>query len=177
MIVVPDEPTITGIALKVEQVAEALGLAGEGQALVEGIERDMAALAADVATTAERPGVMFLLGLGRGAPLAAGEGTAADAIIALAGGRNVLSGFEGYKPLSVEAAAAAAPEIILMMSQTVEEAGGAGAVLALDQLRLTPAARDGRLVAMDGLLLLGFGPRTPDAARALFVALHPDREL
>lgn len=176
VVVVPDEPTIDGIALKVEQVAETLGLAGEGQALIEGIERDMAALAAETAATAERPGVMFLLGLGRGAPLAAGEGTAADAIIALAGGRNVLTGFEGYKPLSVEAAVAAAPDVILMMSQTVEEAGGPEAVLALDQLRLTPAAREGRLVAMDGLLLLGFGPRTPEAARTLFVALHPDRE-
>lgn len=176
VIVVPDEPTIDGVALKIERVAAALGLAGDGRALIDRIERDMAALAADVAGTAERPGVMFILSLGRGAPLAAGEGTAADAIIALAGGRNVLAGFEGYKPLSVEAAVAAAPDLILMMSQAVEEAGGAEAVLALDQLRLTPAARDGRLVAMDGLLLLGFGPRTPEAARALFVTLHPDRE-
>jgi iron complex transport system substrate-binding protein len=30
---------------------------------------------------------------------------------------------------------------------------------------------------MDGLLLLGFGPRTPDAVRQLAAALHPgDRE-
>jgi iron complex transport system substrate-binding protein len=38
----------------------------------------------------------------------------------------------------------------------------------------TPAAAGRRLVVMDGLYLLGFGPRTPQAAQDLMAALHPD---
>jgi iron complex transport system substrate-binding protein len=55
-------------------------------------------------------------------------------------------------------------------------AGGKDAVLALPQFSGTPAARDGRLVAMDTLYLLGFGPRLPDAVADLARALHPDLE-
>ena len=37
-----------------------------------------------------------------------------------------------------------------------------------------PAGAHRALVTLDGLLLLGFGPRTPQAARELMWALHPD---
>jgi iron complex transport system substrate-binding protein len=41
----------------------------------------------------------------------------------------------------------------------------------------TPAAASKSLVVMDGLYLLGFGPRTADAARDLAHALYPDLAL
>ena len=31
------------------------------------------------------------------------------------------------------------------------------------------------MIVMDSLYLLGFGPRTPDAARDLMASLHPDQ--
>ncbi len=44
---------------------------------------------------------------------------------------------------------------------------------ALPSFTATPAAREHRLVVMDGLYLLGFGPRTPLAAHDLMQALRP----
>ena len=46
----------------------------------------------------------------------------------------------------------------------------------LDQpaIRQTPAGRAGKLLQFDILLLLGFGPRTPQAATELAAALHPE---
>ena len=41
----------------------------------------------------------------------------------------------------------------------------------------TPAAKSGAYIKMDGLYLLGFGPRTPQAARELAAQLYPDLEL
>jgi iron complex transport system substrate-binding protein len=117
--------------------------------------------------------VLFLLSIGDGAPLAAGLGTSAAGIIALAGGENAIDGFEGYKPLTPEAAATAAPDVLLVTTRTLEALGGPQAVLARPEIAATKAGRDGRLVALDGLLLLGFGPRTPEAIRALASALHP----
>ncbi|HET8729433.1 MAG TPA: hemin ABC transporter substrate-binding protein, partial [Alphaproteobacteria bacterium] len=57
---------------------------------------------------------------------------------------------------------------------TVADAGGRDVILEMEHVRLTPAGRDGRLIAMDGMALLGFGPRTAETARALFRTLHPD---
>jgi iron complex transport system substrate-binding protein len=73
--------------------------------------------------------------------------------------------------MSEEAVLAAAPDVVLMMTSSAHAAGGD--VLALPAFRGTPAAANGRLVTVDGQSLLGFGPRTPEVARALAAELHP----
>jgi len=40
-------------------------------------------------------------------------------------------------------------------------------------LQATPAAATKAMLAMDGLYLVGFGPRTPAAAREVAAALYP----
>lgn len=172
LVVVPDDHSIAGVAAKITQVADLLGCSAAGADLADDVRDQAAALARDLEGIAERPSVLFLLSIGQGAPLGGGAGTSADAIIALAGGSNALSAITDYKPISAEAAIAAEPDVILMTASSVEAMGGREAVLALPQVALTRAGAEGRLVAMDGLLLLGFGPRTPQAARALAEALH-----
>jgi iron complex transport system substrate-binding protein len=171
--VVADPPSADGVAPKVRQVAALLDKAAQGEAMADAIDARLASLGQAIALGKEHPSVLFLMSAGRGAPMAAGGHTAAQAMITLAGGRNAVTGYDGYKPLTPEAAVLAAPDLILAMDQTVEAIGGPAAVLALAELRDTPAAKAGRLVAMEGQLLLGFGPRTPDALRALAMALHP----
>lgn len=161
-----------GIAGKVRTVAKALGDEAEGEALASKIDADFAGLAADLAEVGRRPRVLFIYSLVDGRPMAAGEKTAANGIIALAGATNVLSGFNGYKTLSWEAATELQPDVILM-----GEGAGApidkNAVLANPAIAATPAGRDKALVSMNMLYLLGFGPRTPAAARELASRLHP----
>ncbi len=174
LVTVPDEPSIAGVRDKVLTVAEALGEAEAGAALAAEIEAAHAAVAERLAGVTERPRVLFLMSIGAGAPLAAGAETSAAAVIALAGGRTALEDITGFKPLSPEAAAAAAPDVIVVPERTLEAMGGAEAILSRAELADSPAARDGRLVAMDALLLLGFGPRTPEAVARLAESLHPD---
>jgi len=52
--------------------------------------------------------------------------------------------------------------------------GGIEAILNQPSLRQTPAGRAGKILQFDTLLLLGFGPRTPQAAQELAMALHPN---
>ena len=109
--------------------------------------------------------------------LAAGTGTEAEAIIEMAGGRNAVSGFEGYKPLTDEAVIAAAPDVILMMDRgdsVVDLDTLRAELLALPAIASTPAGKEGRLIRMNGLYLLGFGPRTGKAALELHRALYGD---
>lgn len=169
---VPEARSIDGVVAKIDRIAD-LVAAEEAAARLTATIRERAAYLADaVAKLERRPSVLFLMDLREGALLSAGEGTAAKAIIELAGGRNALDGFEGYKPVSAESILARAPDAILMMRHAAERHGGVAALARDPRLAGLQAVQDGRLIAMDGLKLLGFGPRTPDAARELAAALH-----
>jgi iron complex transport system substrate-binding protein len=168
---VDDAPTPDAVVERIRFVAAAMGLAGRGEALASRVEAGFADLAAVRARIAKPARVLFVLAVRDGHPLVAGRGTAADAIITLAGAENVAAGFEGYKPMGEEAIVEAAPEAVLMMNNA--GAPPATDVLAMPSFAATPAGAGKRLVVMDGLSLLGFGPRTPEVARALARKLNP----
>jgi iron complex transport system substrate-binding protein len=170
----PEGEGFDSVAPKIAFMGRILGRGAAAEALAAEVAARMAAVRAALDGAPARPSVLFLISVGRGAPMASGTGTAADAMIALAGGRNAATGFEGYKPLSQEAALGLAPEVVLMPDHAAEAAGGALRALDAAGLALTPAGRAGRIVTMDGLKLLGFGPRTPEAVAELARALHPD---
>lgn len=154
------------VAVKIRTLAAEFG-ASCGEALATGFERRMAETVSAVAGMGSRPRVLFLLSINTGSPSAAGRNTAADAMITLAGGANPITAYEGYRALSLEAAAAARPDVIVMMDHALASAGGATAAARNAALALTPAGRDGRIFGVDGNFLLGFGPRLPEAVRAL----------
>lgn len=158
-----DAHTADGLFDKVNRVAKALGVPEKGAALEARLRKDIAEAQSAVAAMSGKPRVLFIINAGGGAPMAAGRDTAADALIALCGAENVFASYTGYKALSSEAITAAAPEAIGMMDHTLQSMGGLPAVLAHPALRLSPAAREHRIVARDGSFLLSFGPRLPEA--------------
>src|SRR3546814_16200833 len=103
---------------KIRTVAEALGVEAAGRVLAEKVHAGMAAVVDRTAAIADRKRVLFVLSLTDGRPMGAGQDTAADAIITLAGGENALQGVSGYKPVSAEAIAATAPDVVLMMRRS-----------------------------------------------------------
>lgn len=170
---VPEATDGAGVLEKIAVVAEALGVPDRGAALAEGLAAELDRLEG-LRAGVDRPArVLFVLSMQGGRLMASGTGTAADGIIRLAGGANVITEFEGYRLLSDEAVLAAAPEVVLMMERGGGHAVGDDELLAHPALRTTPAGQARRLVRMDGLLLLGFGPRTAQAALALHRALYP----
>jgi len=108
--------------------------------------------------------------------MAGGEGSSADAILRLAGAENAATGFSGYKQMTDEAVLEAAPDVIVMMDRDGDMAVTDADVQAHPALGATPAARAGAVIRMDGMLLLGFGPRTPEAVEALHAALYAPAE-
>lgn len=166
---VPEGFDRDAVLAKIGIVAAALGVPERGEALAADVGRALDAAAEDAAGGPERR-VLFVLTVHGGRVMAAGRGTAADGMIRLAGGVNAVDGFEGYKPLTDEAITRAAPDVILMMSRAGAEDISAE-VLAQPSIRTTPAAQSGALISMDGLYLLGFGPRTAQAVRDLSAAL------
>ena len=123
-----------------------------------------------------QPKVLFLYARGQGALQVSGRGTAAEAMVTLAGGVSAVTGYEGYTPLTPEAAIAAAPDVLLMPARGLDSVGGIDGLLKAPGVALTPAGQERRIVAMDDLYLLGFGPRLGQAVRDLAVFLHPELE-
>ncbi|MEO9576464.1 MAG: ABC transporter substrate-binding protein [Tateyamaria sp.] len=171
---VPEGYDIDAIVQKVKSVGAALDVPDKAETLARDTRTAMDAVLARTAQSNPSPKrVMFILSTQGGRILASGTGTGADGIIGMAGGINAISEFEGYKPLSDEAVSAAAPDIILMMDRSGDHAATDDELFGLPALSVTPAAQNRDVVRMDGLFLLGFGPRTADAVAALNRALYP----
>ena len=162
--------SLTDVRDAIRVIARALKKDRAGSALIDAIDRQTAELAEVTARHPTDKRVLFILQHGGGAPMAGGRETAADSIIRLSGAQNAVTEYTGYKPLTPEAAAALQPDVILTTARGLAQAGGKDALLAAPGLSLTPAARTGSLIVMDALLLLGFGPRTVQAAATLHEA-------
>jgi iron complex transport system substrate-binding protein len=167
LLVLQEDHSIASVKQKIAAIARALGEVTKGKALMERLDEQQAALDQELKAHPAPARVLFIMQHGAGSAMVAGTHTAADAILKLAGASNAVTAYEGYKPLTPEAAPALAPDIILVTTQTLDEIGGKDSVLKLPGLALTPAGKSGRVIAMDTLLLLGFGPRTIEAAREL----------
>jgi iron complex transport system substrate-binding protein len=171
-VLVPEATDPAGIVAKVEAVSQALSLPAEGDALAAELQGKLDAAEARASTVTAPKRVLFVLSLQGGGVMAGGEGTEAEGIIRLAGGVNAATGFQGYKPMTDEAVLAAQPDAILMMDREGDLSIADADVLAQPALSQTPAAKSATLIRMDGMLLLGFGPRTPEAADRLYAALY-----
>lgn len=170
----------SGAEMRIRQVAAAVGAAVKGEELAANVRRKFDVLARTRATLGQPLRLLFLLSVQNGRVIAGGRGTAAHEIIGLAGGENVATGFEGYKPLSDEAALELAPDVILVMQRS-QQAGAPAAsvedtIALMPGLAATPAARNGRIFEVDGAALLQFGPRSADAAQDLMRMLSSARQ-
>ncbi|WP_245421564.1 MULTISPECIES: ABC transporter substrate-binding protein [Methylobacteriaceae] len=173
--VIADRPTAEGVLEKIRTIGHQVGLDERAGALSRTVEAGFAALAERRARIARPARALVVLSLANGRVMAGGRDSTADGILALAGLQNAAAGLTGFKPITDEAIIAAAPDAVIVMSN-------GGHALAADTvfaegtaLAQTPAAAKRALIAMDGLALLGFGPRTPESAEALMRTVYPER--
>lgn len=176
LFIVSSEDSIEGAKAKISTVAEIFGVPNRAADLNRQIDLDIseAKLYTDAAKADAKPRVMFVYARGAGTLNVSGTGTSADAMIKLAGADNAITEYEDYKPLTAEAAVSAAPDVLLFLSRGLESVGGDTGLADLPGLALTPAFENGRVVALDDLYLLGFGPRVGQAVKDLTLALYPD---
>jgi iron complex transport system substrate-binding protein len=172
---VPDRHSAAGIAEKVRLIALAIGAEAEGDKVVRQVEADFAALAERTAQVKQPLRALFVLAMQNGRVTVGGQATSADAILRLAGAENAAGAVTGFRPLPNEAIVELAPEVIVAMRRSgANDAHDVEQLFALKGIESTPAGANRRLIMMDGLFLLGFGPRAPAAARELMAKLYPD---
>lgn len=171
---VQEPPTPEGVLDKIATVGRLAALDGPAEALSREVGAGFAELARQRARISRRARALLVLSLANGRVMVGGRNSSADGMLALAGVENAAGGLEGFKPIGDEAIVAAAPEAVVMMRNGPDAPGPEAVFASGTALGQTPAAAKRALVAMDGLTLLGFGPRTPEAATALMRAIYPN---
>lgn len=169
IVTVPMGYDLPAVQTKIRAVSEALGVVEAGDELASQVT-------AEVENAIRLAGlhdqsVLFVLSMQGGRIMAAGANTAAQGMLELAGARNAISGFDGYKLVSDEAVLTAAPDVILMMQSHRPGAVSPADVLAHPAIAATPAGRSQAVLQMDGMLLLGFSVRTGQAVSELATGL------
>lgn len=144
---------------KIRVIAKALDKNAEGETLRHRLHDDLAKIPAQPLNKR----VLFILSHGSSGALAAGQKTAADSAIKLAGLQNAMQGFDHYRTLSQEGVIASLPDLVVISADGLKGMGGEAVLWKLPGLAQTPAGRHQQLLVVDDMALLGFGPRTPQA--------------
>lgn len=152
------EYTVEGTKKLIEQVAKAVGNT-EYQKLNDKIDADLK----QVQPIAKKPKVLFIYARGN-MLMVAGKNTPMASLIRLAGGENAVNDFEDFKPLTPEAVVKANPDVLFFFSTGLQGAGGNEGALKMPGVSQTNAGKNKKIIAMDGGLVSGFGPRLGEAA-------------
>lgn len=168
-----------GLKSKILAVGKALGEEAAAESLAKKTDQAIEKAIAERPKAKAPKRVMFVLSTRGGRILAAGRETAAAGIIDLAGGKNVFD-FSGYKPVTDEALLTADPEVIVRMSRPgldTPHAESDDEIFSNPAVQQTTAGKARALVRVDGLMALGFGPRTAEAvadlARRMYAPAAP----
>lgn len=151
--------SVAGAKKVIGEIAAWLDKKDEGKKLQEQIDADIR----QIVPLASRPAVLFVYARGPGTMMVAGDGTQMEQMIRLAGGKNAVSGFSEFKPLTPESVIAANPELLLMFESGTQSLNGEAGLLEIPGIKMTNAGKNKQFLSMDGLYLSGFGPRVGKA--------------
>jgi iron complex transport system substrate-binding protein len=166
LVLFTQELSADGTRKLIKDVSAIFGGTPKAAAMIKKLDTDLAA-AAKLSKNAAKPKVLFIYARGAGTMMVAGDNTALDKIITLAGGQNAVNGFNDYKPLTSEALVAANPDVILLFSSGMESLGGVAGLANVQGVNQTNAGKNKKFVTMEGELLTGFGPRLGQAVAQL----------
>ena len=162
---IPESHDANGIIEKIECVASLLDVpSSESVPRLREIRTAAAQLEKASTEHTNNVRVALLLSLNSGAPVAAGDNTSGGGFLRMVGATNVFAEVDGWKPVSPEFMAAADPDVIVVPTRGADAIGGIKGVASHPSLRATKASLNDRIVVLDGMAMLGFGPRTLQTA-------------
>lgn len=155
------EFSVNGTKKLIADVAKAIGNT-DYQKLNDKIDADLK----QIQPMAKKPKVLFIYARGP-MLMVSGKNTPMASLIELAGGENAVNDFEDFKPLTPEAVVKANPDVLFFFTSGLEGAGGKEGALKMPGVSQTNAGKNKKIIAMDGGLVSGFGPRLGEAAVGL----------
>jgi len=171
---VPDGYSADGIADKVRLIARVIGAESEGDRVVRQIEADFAALAERRAKIKRPLRALFVLAIQERTRHRRGTNHERGRDPEACGRRKRRSGRDRLPTSPQRGHRRAGARSNCLHARTDSGAHDIEQLFSVKGIESTPAGANRRLVVMDGLYLLGFGPRAPAAARDLLGKLYPD---
>ena len=169
------EPRTFGEAKqRLRTIGKAVDRQERATALISALEKDIETLKSKVTSRQNQPKLkaLFLYLRGPQTAFVLGKDSGPSAMLELVGATNAAGKIKGTKPMTAEAVIAAQPDVYVLFESGLKSIGGVEGLLKVPGLAQTPAGRDKRVVAMDGLYLSGFGPRCGKAALDLFRGIY-----
>ena len=166
----PAHHTFTGICDRVIAIGQAIHQQTRADQLKFQLQQQWARIEDEMKAKpfpSTTPRVLYIHSMNPSQVMVSGQETNANAMIRYAGLRNALDGFKGYKPLTPEAVIVANPDLILVTDQGLQAIGGRSQLARLPGMERTKAILRQKIISMDAVYLLGFGPRMPDAVLTL----------
>ncbi len=157
------EYSVEGAKKLIREVGAYFEKGKEAEAMVKKLESDLKKSSRSGANKK----VLFIYARGAGTLMVSGEGTQIDEMIRLSGNRNAALGFKEFKPLTSEALLAANPDYLLLFDDGLKSVGGVDGLLKIPGIAYTNAGKGKKVITMDGLYLMGFGPRMGEALAEL----------
>lgn len=172
---IDDQPGIDALLRRIVRLGSLLHVANRGDDLARRVKHGLETLQQRRVQSGKPARVLFVINAQGGRFTVGGRGTSADEMLTLAGAANVASAIDGFKPVTDESILAMAPEVVLAMSRS---SGGSliDEIMASRAFQATPAGTRRRIVEVDALRYLGFGPRTPEAALDLMSLIARQRQ-
>ena len=164
--IIPEDHSVGGIIDKVNCVSKILGTgSNKKNRLKEKLDENINLLKkSQEKIFSNDTSVMLILNLQGTSPIVAGVATSGDGFIKLLGAKNVMDDFEGWKPVSTESILEKNPDFIIVTKRGMSSFTDEKAFGQHPSLRLTDAAKEQNILAIDGMSMLGFGPRTIETA-------------
>lgn len=173
-VLVEAKPSAESTAAMVKEIGALVDREQAADALIEHLHARLSEAQKLARASAKPPRVVVLMGAGAGVLQAAYDGTAASALLSLAGAQNPFTGYKGYKTTNAEELFVADPDFIFIASHDGDEVGEkfGQPKNPPEWLLNTRAARNGRLLTFDMAYYLVFGPRIGDAVVTFAQTLH-----
>ena len=103
--------------------------------------------------------VLLILSMQGTSPIVAGIDTPGNGFIEMIGSINAFQNFKGWKPVSAESIVLANPDYILITSRGMKNFSSIDELSKQPALILTNAAKNKNILDVNGMAMLGFGPR------------------
>lgn len=159
---------------RLDAVGKAVRRQEQAAALISDLENDIKTLKSKLTARQEQAKlkVLFLYLRGPQTAFVLGKDSGPGAMLELVGAANAAGKITGTKPMTAEAVIAAQPDVYVLFESGLKSIGGVDGLLKIPGLAQTPAGRNQRVVAIDGLYMSGFGPRCGKAALDLFRGIY-----
>ena len=160
--IIPEDHNIEGIINKIECISSVLGI--DSEAIINSTVVPKITKLNQLTQDSKKQKIIYILGMQSGSPLVAGNNTSGNGLIKISGGVNPFSTFEGWKPVGTESIIEASPDLIIISERGLKGFGTMEDLRMHPALYLTPASQNNKIISIDGMASLGFGPRTIDSA-------------